>query len=236
LRRRIDLVFFSNTIVFSSIRNLALNELDYIKQQGTGASILEAGCGRHWPYSREELDTHLVGIDMDRDALALRNDLDEVVYGDIRSSHFDPETFDVIYSSFVLEHVPSAESALINFSQWVKRGGIIIIRVPDRDSVYGFLTRMTPLWFHRWAKRWIFGDKNAGKPGYGPYPTHHEPIIGAKGMAFFAAENGLELVEVRPFDSLKGWVYHATRIISLLSFNKLSADHVNLLYVLRRTR
>ena len=52
--------------------------------------------------------------------------------------------YDVIYYSYVLEHVEGAERVLKNFVRWMKRGGIIILRFPKRDSARGILTLVTP--------------------------------------------------------------------------------------------
>ena len=34
--------------------------------------VLEAGCGRRWPYDLDEFDMHLTGIDVDEEALRIR--------------------------------------------------------------------------------------------------------------------------------------------------------------------
>ncbi|MEQ8859560.1 MAG: class I SAM-dependent methyltransferase [Pseudomonadales bacterium] len=206
------------------------NEFEYLKQ----GAVLEAGCGRRWPFDRSDMDVYLVGIDLDDDALAMRTDLDRKLHGDIRTASFPEDSFDAIYSSFVLEHVQGAEKALDNFARWVKPGGHIVIVVPDRDSVYGFLTRTTPLWVHTLTKRWVFGNKNAGKPGYGPYPTYHEHVIGQAGMRQFVDTHDLELVETKTSGRMRGWIQLVCRMVSYLSFGRLAHGHINLTYVLRR--
>jgi SAM-dependent methyltransferase len=209
-----------------------LREEVYIRAQGQSLTILEAGCGRRWPFNLSDLDIHLTGIDLDQDALALRGDLDNAILGDIRSAHFAPGSFDVIYCSYVLEHVPNARAALENFARWIKPGGLILIRVPDRNSVHGFCTRMTPHWVHVWVKRYVFGNRKSGLPGYGPYPTYHEPIIGRAGILAFARRHGLAL-DIQPYGRLPGWTQRAAQALAAVSFGKLSAANVNVLYILR---
>ena len=57
-------------------------------KQGESLQILEAGCGNKWQLSLTGIDYTLSGIDIDADAVALRqkkyNDLDDVLIGDLR--------------------------------------------------------------------------------------------------------------------------------------------------------
>ena len=88
--------------------------------------ILEAGCGRSWPFNLNGLDCTLVGVDVDEHGLERRKnelgDLDETILGDLRTVDLPEEEFDVVYSSYVLEHVENAELALDNFVRWLITG------------------------------------------------------------------------------------------------------------------
>src|SRR4051812_46321455 len=44
---------------------------------GRRLTVVEAGCGRHWPLRLDGMDYRLVGIDIDPVGLAARTDLDE---------------------------------------------------------------------------------------------------------------------------------------------------------------
>lgn len=134
--------------------------------------ILEAGCGRRWPFKMEGIQHILTGVDMDKAALEIRKntlgDLHETVEGDLCSVDLGADRYDVIYCSFVLEHVKRADVVMKNFVKWIKPNGIIIIKIPDPYSVQGYITRITPYWFHVFYYRFILGHKTAGKPGYAP--------------------------------------------------------------------
>ena len=122
-----------------------------IDAYGDGITILEADCGRALPLGLSVTYT-LVGLDLDEDALRLRvahqRDLDDYRVGDLRDADFAPASFDVIYCSYVLEHVTGVERVLDNFARWIRPGGLIVLRIPDKDSVYSFVARSTPHWFH----------------------------------------------------------------------------------------
>jgi ubiquinone/menaquinone biosynthesis C-methylase UbiE len=214
-------------------------------ESGSELAILEAGCGQRWPLNLGTIKYNLTGVDLDVEALRMRaeiiKDLHKGIHGDLREIDFPEHSFDVIYSSYVLEHIDGAESVLKNFTRWLKKGGIIIILIPDPEAVRGFITRFSPHWFHVLYYKYIFGVENAGKPGYGPYPTIYDKILYRDKLQQFCAKNGL-VIDVQAGDGyyqlgrgkvdllLKVFV----KLVSLLSFNKLSSDHVNLLYILRK--
>ena len=162
------------------------------------------------------------------------NDLDITVLGDLRSVELAESSYDVIYSSFVLEHIDGAQIVLDNFLRWLRPGGLMILRFPDRDSVYGFITRITPFWFHVFYKKYIERDINAGEPGYPPYHTFHDRIISRRVFLEFLRENNISVLEEIGSERLPFFLKLFTRIIDGLSFGKLSSRHINLLFVLKK--
>jgi SAM-dependent methyltransferase len=208
--------------------------------------VLEAGCGRSWPF--DLADTTITGVDLDEAALRIRRevrrDLDEAIVGDVCTLEFVDRQFDAVYSAYVLEHVPRADLALANFARWVRPGGVIVLKVPDRDSVRGFITRRTPHWVHVAYYRRVLRIANAGRPGYPPYPTCFHPVVSRRGIRGFCTAHGLEIVEERGDGGYRsfagtGLVSRTTdglsRAIAGVSRGRLAASHTNLVYVLRRT-
>jgi SAM-dependent methyltransferase len=167
-------------------------------------AILEAGCGRHWGL-KLSVPYVLTGIDTDPEALRVRvekkKDLDIPILGDLRTIDLPPRSYDVIYCSWVLEHISGAVQVLENFERWLKPGGLLIVRVPDRDSMFGIVTRFTPFWFHIWYYRWINGVKSAGQPGHSPYPTHYDAVISRHGFEQFCKDHHLSLLETHRIDN-----------------------------------
>jgi SAM-dependent methyltransferase len=162
--------------------------------------ILEAGCGPDGYFRPKELSYEITGVDIDPVAIKARKTLDggrgQFILGDLRSVELPSDQFDAIFNAFVLEHIDGAELVLMNFVRWLKPGGLLIIRVPDRDSVKGFVTRLTPHWFHVLFYRWVWKQKDAGKPGTTPYPTIYDPVVSQKGLRRFCAEHNLEVMEL----------------------------------------
>lgn len=207
--------------------------------------ILEAGCGNAWLLDLTGIRYELTGLDVNEDAInnrrLQRRDLQHAILGDLRTVSLEANQYDVIYSSFVLEHVEGAESVLDRFLIWLRPGGILIIRIPDPRSVYGFLSRLTPFWFHVLYKRYIEGRATAGKPGYDPFPTIYDDVVSRAGIHRWCAARGMHLLEE------VGWNYPLTRpgplahvvagmswLLAKLSLGRLTASHINLSFVIEK--
>jgi len=143
----------------------------------------------------------------------------------------------------VLEHIKRADIVVENFVKWAKPDGIIIIRIPDPHSVKGYITRVSPHWFHVFYYRFILGRKNAGKPGYPPYPTFYHPIVSRSGMRRFCNDGGNNIVLDGEYgdayhwegrDSLKTLIHMFKKVINIISIGFLSDKHTNLLFILRK--
>jgi len=159
--------------------------------------ILDAGCGRMWTWDLQGMPFHLTGLDSDADALRLRveqrGDLDEWLAGDLRTVPLPPGHFDLVYSAYVLEHVDGAELVLDRMFDTLRPDGLMVIKIPDGDSVYGFLTRITPHQVHVLYKRWIRRKPLAGTPGHGPYPVVYDNVISLDGITAWASARDLEI-------------------------------------------
>jgi SAM-dependent methyltransferase len=168
-------------------------------------------------------------------------DLDIAIVGDLHSVALKASSYDVIYNANVIEHIDGAEAVLTNFANWLKPGGILILRFPNRDSVVGFLTRVTPFWVHVFYKKYFQGMKNAGKPGYDPYPTFFDEVVSRKGIRRFCEEQGLIIkaeyrFDIRPIGSIRLWrlVTLFMWVLHFLSFRRLSVDHRGLVYIIEK--
>ena len=196
--------------------------------------ILEAGCGRTWPH-KLSMPFVLTGVDLDRHALAARKDLDHAIVGDLRTVELAPHSFDVIYNAFVLEHVLGARQVLERFVRWLAPGGMLIVKVPDRDSAYGFLTRLSPYWAHVWVYRHLLGFPQAGTPGHGPYQTYYDEVVSERGLREFCLGHGMsapELYRLCSYEHQRS-VRAAARLTSALSAGRLPWRHNNLLLIAR---
>lgn len=227
---------------------LALIEQHIVAQARPGETlrVLEAGCGRKWYFRMRDIDFELTGIDLDAEALRARlelsRDLKHGIVGDLRTAQLPDGGYDVVYNAFVLEHVQGAEQVLRNFVRWLRPGGLLIIRVPDKDGVQGFLARSTPHFLHVWYYRVAWKMKDAGKPGFAPYPTVYDEVISRRGLLEFCRRNGLEVVEeigVGTYRRGHGVMARITpvvaRVVSMLTFGKVHDRYVDRTLVARKS-
>ncbi|WP_170145519.1 class I SAM-dependent methyltransferase [Salinimonas sediminis] len=212
---------------------------------GRALRILEAGCGNKWQLKLNDIEYTLSGVDIDADAVSLRqskfNDLDEVIIGDLREVALPEAAFDVIYTAYVLEHVSNVTRVLENFSRWLKPGGVIIIKVPDRDSVYGFMARSTPHWMHVYYYRLIKGNKNAGKPGYLPYPTVYDPALARRNIQQYCQSHGLAVKAtfgknnyLRKRSARDRFIRVFAQLVNVFSFGRLAWHYNDLIYIIEK--
>jgi SAM-dependent methyltransferase len=207
--------------------------------------ILEAGCGRNWPIDLQGIRFRLTGVDLSEKLLKMRksnlNDLHDSIVGDLRFVNLEPNRYDVIYNSYVLEHIPDADHVLDNFNRWLKPGGILILRIPDRNSVWGFVTRFTPDWFHKFHHRYIRGIRNPEDVDVGPFPTVHDRVVSREGIHEFCRKNQFTMKEehghtfyLNGLGAVGTLMYMFVRGMNLLSLGALAWKHNDLTYVLEK--
>jgi len=121
------------------------------------ARVLEVGGGgsRVLPYLRRKFGYVVFGSDFSlRGCLLLRANLalqgveGGVVCEDFLLSSLLPETFDLVYSSGLIEHFDDTRAAVAAHLQLVKRGGRVVLIVPNLQGIQGRILKhlAPPLW------------------------------------------------------------------------------------------
>ncbi|MFN4140733.1 class I SAM-dependent methyltransferase [Aestuariivirga sp.] len=208
--------------------------------------VLEAGCGREWHLRPCGVNIELTGVDLDEHALGHRKnvqkDLDEAIIGDLRTVPLPAATFDIVYSSFVLEHIEGAEQALDNMLRSLKRGGLLIVRVPDLQGVQTFFARRLPRWAAIAYYRHAWKISQAGQPGFAPYPTFYDPVISIAGFHEYCRRRGLVVEEQfgvgsyasRGTGLVSRLVPVAARIVHVVSLGRIHGRYVDVTYIARK--
>lgn len=229
---------FARTMIGNHIKSLAARSDGLL-------DILEAGCGRRWNIALDGVDYRLTGIDLDPDALAHREnvvgDLDVAIVGDLRTVELPDDYYDVVFSAFVLEHIPGAEAVLDRMVATLKPGGLLVLRVPDGGAVYAFLARLLPFWTHVLYKRIADHDPLAGKPGHPPYRVVYDDVVSRQGLHDYFARRDLTVVEevgTNPHLDGMGRLAPVGRTgqgaIARLSMGRLDGTHSNLSLVITK--
>lgn len=212
---------------------------------GTPLRALEAGAGK-----RIRLDVpdgaYIVGVDTDDTAMSLNPRLHERVVGDLHEYTAPANSFDLITCWYVLEHVDRPEVLLDRFARMVAPGGLVVLAVPHLRSPKSVITKLTPHAFHVWFRRRVLGFPNAGKPGYGPYPTTLRRAIAPAAITGLVSRHGLTPVFEGYFEDDKqtrfrrrlgvtGWRWSLVRgLVRVLSLGVLDAARSEYVVVLRR--
>jgi SAM-dependent methyltransferase len=102
---------------------------------GPGVAVLDAGCGRHsaltWYRGRIG---RFVGVDIHAPAPGELPYLDEFATVDVCANPdaFAPATFDVVLSSFTVEHFADPPAAFANLARWLRPGGTLVLSTVNR--------------------------------------------------------------------------------------------------------
>ncbi len=114
-------------------------EWDQIKNYiSYGSSFLDVGCGAGYSLMKAkiEFDCKVVGIDPEPGAHGVGRYTSEewkslpIIQGSAENLPFDDNSFDVVYSSHVLEHVSSEKKTLEEIQRVLKPGGVLVIGMP----------------------------------------------------------------------------------------------------------
>ncbi len=200
--------------------------------------VLDLGAGRgHLP----ELDirdaaAHVCGVDPDEVVLTNRQLHEAHVVRDGRLP-FDDETFDLVFSTHVWEHVESPIDFLREARRVLRPGGRYLSLTPNRRHYVGVLSTATPHRFHEWfnAKR--------GRDHEDTFPTYHR-LNTHRAIEGAACASGFRVLELEAHEHRPEYLRFSTptyllgaaweRVVNASS--RLAGLRVSLLAVLEATK
>ncbi len=97
--------------------------------------VLDAGCGRRSALARHRARIgRFVGVDIHAPTPGALPYLDEFATVDLCATPdaFPPATFDVVLSSFTVEHFVDPEAAFANLARWLRPGGSLVLLTVNR--------------------------------------------------------------------------------------------------------
>ena len=195
--------------------------------------LYEAGGGSSSWLPRELSEgASIVVVDIDETQIQNNAYAHRKILGDIQSTEFPPNSFELIVCYNVIEHLPKPDAAIRLFQRALVPGGVLLIGAPHPRSFSGLVAKYTPHWFHVWFYRAILHCENAGEPGAPPFPVIFHRIVDPDELRAFCKELGLRLVAYNSYESpnyrkiregwpLLGGILHSFNAI----LTKLAHDH-----------
>jgi ubiquinone/menaquinone biosynthesis C-methylase UbiE len=112
---------------------------------------LDAGCGSQIVQWRELADRILVrrarlvvGCDADRASIRKHRTLSRLVIADLKALPFRSESFSLVTTNMVVEHLDRPFAAFAEFARVLKRGGRVIVHTPNVWSPFVVASRLLP--------------------------------------------------------------------------------------------
>ena len=167
--------------------------------------IYEAGGGSaSWAPPAIRSGSHTTVVDIDETQLKNNNYANVKILGDIQTQEFPSGTFDLVICYNVIEHLDAPDKAIAQFYQALTPGGVLFIGAPNPGSFSGWVTKMTPHWFHVMYYRHVLGYKSAGQPGSVPFPAVFHRVINPPVLIEYCGSLGFKVVY---FTEYKGMIY-----------------------------
>lgn len=105
----------------------------------SGKRILDIGCSTGWFLkAAKERGYAVSGVEFSSYAANKANELlgdNNVIAGTLSDANFQPESFDIVHSNQVIEHVPDPVSFVQTQKKLLKKFGILVIGTPNMDSL-----------------------------------------------------------------------------------------------------
>jgi len=160
----------------------------------------------------------VVGADLDP-AVLENEELDEAHVTDGKSLPFPDESFDVVLSVYVLEHVEHPKDFLREVLRVLKPGGCFFFRTPNRLHYVSLVAQATPHWFHT-----LVANRVRGLPSdaHEPYPTYHR-LNTRRAIRTAARQAGFAHSELRMFEADPSYLmFHAVPFALGLAYERMA--------------
>lgn len=112
--------------------------------------LLDAGCGAAMKITRVCAPKIRMAIGVDLEEMECNAPRLHGVRSDLQHLPFKNESFDVIISMSVLEHLAKPDEVFGEISRLLRPGGVAILQTPNKYDYVSFVARYTPFRFHKW--------------------------------------------------------------------------------------
>jgi len=138
-------LFESKNLILRLLEIMRLKKMIRVGKIKKKDTILDLGCGEGFLISFLPEKNKIIGVDISKVALKrAKNFLAgkknfELKYGDAQNLKIPNETFDKIFCSEMLEHLPNPKKAIEEIRRVLKKNGLAIISVPDEKRIQSIM-------------------------------------------------------------------------------------------------
>lgn len=120
-----------------------------------GGNLLDIGCGSGmgedelkfaYPMALREYCDRYIGIEPDRSVCPPPNIYDQIIHEPMETACLRPESFDLAYSHYVMEHVTNPATFLERVYACLKPGGKYIFITPNGASYFVIIAQLLKKW------------------------------------------------------------------------------------------
>lgn len=126
----------------------------------SNTKILDIGCG-HGDFMKEVYDNtnFSYGVDPDSSALEKNTFIKHKFVASAEKLPFEDNTFDVVVSAWVLEHLPNPKESFSEIFRVLKPGGKVIFLTPNVWNYNVWIIRIIPEIFHDFLTKRLYARK-----------------------------------------------------------------------------
>jgi len=161
--------------------------------------VLEAGGGSFTHFALPPSATPVV-LDIDLGQLQRNTTGALRIQADLQRLPMGARSCTMILCFNVVEHLDRPDLALDQMIDALQPGGLLLLGFPERNSLKGWITRLTPIGVHRWFYRRIVGKKDRGGEHYDAFETPFHPLVSQGPIQRRLAERGCELLQFSAYD------------------------------------
>ena len=166
------------------------------------STVLEVGGGSFSHFHLPEAST-LITLDISHGQLLRNQDANHKIQGD---GHFIPlkdQSIDIIICFNVIEHLDDPKTAMKEMIRSLKPKGQLILNCPNRNSLKGLVTVLTPYWVHRSYYKYLVKKKDRGEGHYDVFPTVFDKVVSKKVLKKWLEDQGMIISFYKPYDGVE---------------------------------
>jgi SAM-dependent methyltransferase len=166
-----------------------------------GVIVLDAGAGRglRYDFSCREGAARFAGVDLDPGVVD-NPLLSDATVADLANLPYPDETFDLVISKYVFEHLERPGPVMKELRRVLRPGGYLLVHTPNRWHYVAMSAALTPTSFHRWF------NERRDRRAANTFPTTYR-ANDRRTLERLAATSGFRIVEFAALETKPDYLF-----------------------------